>query len=109
MAELENGERYPAVANVGFRPTVGSKRPTLEVHLLDFKGDLYGASGANLPGAKQISKFFKTDLNTSKVNSINVPYEESKLEAFEFLNDEETLLIYDSEKDGMPTIFKPAF
>ncbi len=42
VAELANGQRYPAVANVGFRPTVGSKRPTLEVHLLDFSGDLYG-------------------------------------------------------------------
>ncbi|MDN6322872.1 MAG: riboflavin kinase, partial [Halomonas sp.] len=29
-------------ANVGFRPTVGSDRPTLEVHLRDFSGDLYG-------------------------------------------------------------------
>ncbi|MEH6643673.1 bifunctional riboflavin kinase/FAD synthetase [Vreelandella glaciei] len=42
VAELENGERHPGVANVGFRPTVGSERPTLEVHLLDFSGDLYG-------------------------------------------------------------------
>lgn len=42
VAELANGKRYPAVANVGFRPTVGSDRPTLEVHLLDFTGDLYG-------------------------------------------------------------------
>ncbi|BBI64314.1 hypothetical protein HSBAA_56200 [Vreelandella sulfidaeris] len=42
VAELANGKRYPAVANVGFRPTVGADRPTLEVHLLDFTGDLYG-------------------------------------------------------------------
>ncbi|WP_447554103.1 bifunctional riboflavin kinase/FAD synthetase [Vreelandella sp. EE22] len=42
IAELEDGARYPGVANVGFRPTVGAKRPTLEVHLLDFSGDLYG-------------------------------------------------------------------
>jgi riboflavin kinase / FMN adenylyltransferase len=35
----------PAVANIGFRPTLAGQRtaePTLEVHLLDFEGDLYG-------------------------------------------------------------------
>ena len=52
VAELESGERYPAVANVGFRPTVGSERPTLEVHLLDFKGDLYGQRMTVFPCAR---------------------------------------------------------
>ncbi|MDN6297943.1 MAG: bifunctional riboflavin kinase/FAD synthetase [Halomonas sp.] len=43
VAERDNGVRYPGVANVGFRPTVGgTTRPTLEVHLFDFNGDLYG-------------------------------------------------------------------
>ena len=35
----------PAVANIGYRPTLAGQRtsePTLEVHLLDFEGDLYG-------------------------------------------------------------------
>lgn len=41
-AILENGERHAAVANVGPRPTVGGTRWRLEVHLLDFQGDLYG-------------------------------------------------------------------
>ena len=31
-----------AVANLGIRPTVGGKRRLLEVHLLDFEGNLYG-------------------------------------------------------------------
>jgi riboflavin kinase/FMN adenylyltransferase len=32
------------VANIGFRPTVegGRKVPILEVHLLDFEGEVYG-------------------------------------------------------------------
>lgn len=34
---------HPGVANVGRRPTVNGERPQLEVHLLDFSGDLYGA------------------------------------------------------------------
>jgi len=37
------GKTYPGVANIGSRPTVeGDGRPHLEVHLLDFAGDLYG-------------------------------------------------------------------
>jgi riboflavin kinase / FMN adenylyltransferase len=39
------GERaLPAVLNIGVRPTLGegSATPRLEVHLLDFSGDLYG-------------------------------------------------------------------
>lgn len=42
-----HGDEFAAavngVANVGLRPTVSNgKRPLLEVHLLDFQGDLYG-------------------------------------------------------------------
>lgn len=38
---LEN-EPLIGVANVGTRPTVGGVRSQLEVHLLDFSGDIYG-------------------------------------------------------------------
>jgi riboflavin kinase/FMN adenylyltransferase len=34
--------RIPSVTNVGVRPTVGGKRLTVEAHLLNFDGDLYG-------------------------------------------------------------------
>ena len=38
-----DGTVYLGAANVGVRPTVGDLlKPILEVHLLDFKGDLYG-------------------------------------------------------------------
>ena len=40
-AEVPSG-RVPAVTNVGFRPTVGGTKLTVEAHLLDFSGDLYG-------------------------------------------------------------------
>jgi len=38
-------ESLPGVTNIGFRPTVAPeppRRPQVEVHLLDFEGDLYG-------------------------------------------------------------------
>lgn len=34
--------RLPGVINIGLRPTVGGTQLTLEVHLLDWSGDLYG-------------------------------------------------------------------
>jgi riboflavin kinase/FMN adenylyltransferase len=33
---------YGAATNVGFRPTVNGQGVTVEAHLLDFDGDLYG-------------------------------------------------------------------
>ncbi|HEV7731712.1 MAG TPA: bifunctional riboflavin kinase/FAD synthetase [Candidatus Binatia bacterium] len=37
-----DGVRRPAVLNVGVRPTFGELRRTVEAHVLDFDGDLYG-------------------------------------------------------------------
>lgn len=44
VVRLVSGERHGAVTNIGFRPTVvdGAPEPTIEVHVLDFAGDLYG-------------------------------------------------------------------
>ena len=39
---LLDGRSHPAVANLGTRPTVDAENPLLEVHLLDYQGDLYG-------------------------------------------------------------------
>lgn len=37
-----DGGGYKALANIGTNPTVGNDYLSLEVHLLDFQGDLYG-------------------------------------------------------------------
>lgn len=46
----QSQKRHQAVANIGLRPTFGGKFCLLEVHVLDFKGDLYG---------QQMQVFFK--------------------------------------------------
>ncbi|MBM3294043.1 MAG: riboflavin biosynthesis protein RibF [Candidatus Aminicenantes bacterium] len=38
------GADRPSVTNVGLRPTFGPSRPAIETHILDWEGDLYGAS-----------------------------------------------------------------
>jgi riboflavin kinase / FMN adenylyltransferase len=37
-----DGDPVPAVVNIGVRPTFGEARRTIEAHLLDWNGDLYG-------------------------------------------------------------------
>ena len=37
-----DGVSYPAVTNVGTRPTVSGTNVTVEPWILDFEGDLYG-------------------------------------------------------------------
>lgn len=41
IAELE-GRRHEGVINIGNNPTFGNEETSVEVHLLDFKGDIYG-------------------------------------------------------------------
>lgn len=42
---LVNGKKFSAMLNIGYRPTVNdASARTIEAHLLDFSGDLYGAS-----------------------------------------------------------------
>ena len=36
------GSRWPGAGNLGLRPTFDQKTRSLEIHLLDFEGDLYG-------------------------------------------------------------------
>lgn len=36
------GERYGGAANIGVKPTFGGGEVTIEAHLFDFQGDLYG-------------------------------------------------------------------
>jgi riboflavin kinase/FMN adenylyltransferase len=41
-ASIEGGESMQAMMNIGKRPTFDGKQRTLEVHIFDFEGDLYG-------------------------------------------------------------------
>lgn len=40
---VPSGAWHPAVVNLGWRPTFGGEHASVEAHLIDFDGDLYGA------------------------------------------------------------------
>lgn len=44
--QLENGDSFPSMVNIGFRPTVDSEmnRLSVEAHIIGFEGDLYDQS-----------------------------------------------------------------
>lgn len=42
QVSIDDEQDYAAVANIGIRPTVNGTEPLMELHLLDFEGDLYG-------------------------------------------------------------------
>jgi len=42
VAVVVDDRHHAGVLNIGMRPTFGGRRRTVEVHLLDFSGDLYG-------------------------------------------------------------------
>jgi len=37
-----HGKRFPSATNIGIRPTFGEGEKTVETHLIQYKGDLYG-------------------------------------------------------------------
>lgn len=43
------GNTYPAVTNIGVRPTVGTDAPLAETYILGFEGDLYGTEPTVYP------------------------------------------------------------
>ncbi len=46
---IAEGHVYPAVTNIGRRPTVGTDTPLAETHIIGFSGDLYGQTVAVYP------------------------------------------------------------
>lgn len=75
---LVDDQRLPAVANVGVRPTVGDlAKPILEVHVLDWQGDLYGRRIAvefierlrgeqQFPGVEELTAQIRRDIEQAR-------------------------------------------
>jgi riboflavin kinase/FMN adenylyltransferase len=65
-AILESGEHIPGVMNLGCRPTVDANPlPTLEVHLLDWSGNLYGQTLS-----VKLKKFLRPEQKFSSLDAL---------------------------------------
>ncbi|WP_299757601.1 bifunctional riboflavin kinase/FAD synthetase [uncultured Pontibacter sp.] len=76
-----NEDRYPAMMNIGLRPTVEGKQLTLEVHLLDFDGDLYGKT-VTVQFVEQLRKERKFET----LDALKLQLEKDKQASQEILN-----------------------
>ncbi len=76
-ARLPDGSHVGGVANIGVCPTVGGTTRSLEVHLLDFQGDLYGKNleiqflnylrpEAKFPSIEALRVQIQSDTNTAR-------------------------------------------
>lgn len=76
-ARLPDGSHVGGVANIGVCPTVGGTTRSLEVHLLDFQGDLYGKNleiqflnylrpEARFPSIEALRVQIQLDTNTAR-------------------------------------------
>lgn len=70
-----DGAAYPAVTNIGTRPTVGGHHVTVEPWLLDFDGDLYGK--------QLVLEFYKFLRPEKKFDSLEALKEEIQKNAME--------------------------
>lgn len=78
--QLENGDSFPSMVNIGFRPTVDSEmnRLSVEAHLIGFEGDLYDQSitisfierirdERKMSSIEELKKQLSLDCKTSKL------------------------------------------
>ncbi|MGK7911778.1 MAG: bifunctional riboflavin kinase/FAD synthetase [Synechococcus sp.] len=58
---------HPAVLNIGKRPTFDGDRPSIEVHLLDWSGDLYGRSFS-----VELHQFLRPEIKFESLDQLKV-------------------------------------
>ena len=84
---------YPAVTNVGVRPTVGADAPLAETYILDFDGDLYGTCPTvyplrflreeqTFPSLEALKAQIQQDVTAAR--SLFAPYEKGEVRAVFF-------------------------
>ena len=81
QALLQDGRNLPGVANLGLRPTLGGDNRSLEVHLLDFSGDLY-----NQEFEIRFQKHLRPEIKFSSLESLRIQIQRDADEARQILS-----------------------
>ena len=76
---LAEGKVYPAVTNVGIRPTVGGTHVTVEPWILDFSGDLYGR-----PVTLEFFRFLRPEKKFDSLEELQTEIRKNALQTREF-------------------------
>ncbi|MEA5536721.1 bifunctional riboflavin kinase/FAD synthetase [Crocosphaera sp. XPORK-15E] len=69
--QLETATEIKGVMNIGSRPTVNGQVPTVEVHLLDWSGDLYGQTLTVM-----LEKFLRPEQKFPSLNALKCQIQE---------------------------------
>lgn len=80
---LLNGDRLPCMLNIGHHPTVPDGAPTIEAHIFDFEGDIYG-----LRAAIDTAAFLRSEVKFPSVEALKTQLARDKARALEILNNE---------------------
>lgn len=80
---LVDGQSYIAATNIGVKPTfLDGGAPTIEPHLLDFAGDLYGKMIH-----VELHKFLRPEMQFESVEALKTAIEENVQQTREFFKE----------------------
>ena len=79
---LVDGKRYPAVANIGTRPTVSGTGVTVEPWILDYAGDLYGREIT-----LEFYRFLRPETKFDSLEALQAEIRRNAMEAREILKE----------------------
>lgn len=75
-----DGDRLPCMVNIGHHPTLPEGAPTIEAHILNYSGDLYGKKAA-----LELVALLRPEQKFPSVEELRLQLERDKLRSLEIL------------------------
>lgn len=78
-----DGMRLPCMVNIGHHPTLPEGAPTIEAHIFDYSGDLYGKNAA-----VELVTLLRPEQKFPSVDALRLQLERDKIRSLEILRPE---------------------